>query len=48
MFFFIGESKLCEMTEFSGAYDSFDFDGNTFLLESENNEYVYTSGFATF
>ena len=33
------------MTEFSGANDSSDFDGNTILVEFADNEYVYTSGF---
>ena len=42
---FIGKSKVCEMTEFSGAGDSSDFDGNTSLLECGDNEYVYISGF---
>ena len=38
---FIGKSKVCEMTEFSGAADNrFDFDGNTLLLQCESNEYV--------
>ena len=32
------------MTQFSGANDSSSFDGNTLLLECENNEYVYISG----
>ena len=41
---FIGKSKVCSMTEFSGAKDSSDFDGNTILLECEDNEYVYISG----
>ena len=27
--FFIVESKVCPMTEFSGAGDKIDFDGNT-------------------
>ena len=36
---FIGKSKVCEMTEFSGAADnSSDFDGETILLQCENNE----------
>ena len=26
---FIGKSKVCPMTEFSGAVDEIDFDGNT-------------------
>ena len=38
---FIGQSKVCLMTQFSGAADnSSDFDGNTLLLELENNEYI--------
>ena len=37
------------MTEFSGAADnSSDFDGNTFLLQWENNECVYISGLEIF
>ena len=32
------------MTEFSGANDSSGFDGNTLLLEFENNEHVYFFG----
>ena len=35
-------------TEFSGAGDKIHFDGNTLLLECENNEYVYISGFDNF
>ena len=31
------------MTTFSGALDSSGSDGNTVLLECEDNEYVYTS-----
>ena len=47
--FFIGKSKVCAMTELSGAADnSSDFDGNTFLLQCENNEYVYISGLEIF
>ena len=42
---FIGQSKVCPMTKFSGAaVNSFDLDGNTLLLELENNEYIYISG----
>ena len=41
---FIGKPKVCEMTEFSEANDSSDFDGNTLLIEVEDNEYVYVSG----
>ena len=36
------------MTEVSGAGDKFDFDGNTPLLDCENIEYVYISGFEIF
>ena len=35
---FIGKSKVCPMTHFSRANDSSGVDGNTFLLECENNE----------
>ena len=41
---FIGESKVCEKTEVSGANDSSDFDGKTTLLECGDNEYVSISG----
>ena len=41
---FIGKSKNCPMTEFSQSQDRVNFDGNTLLLECEDNEYVYISG----
>ena len=42
---FIGKSKVCPMNEFSGSSNnSSEFDGNTLLVECENNEYVYISG----
>ena len=42
---FIGKSKVCPMTEFSGsAHNSSEFDGNSLLVECKNNEYVYISG----
>ena len=42
---FIGKSKVCPMTEFSGAVNiGSDFDGNTLLLECEDNESVYICG----
>ena len=41
---FIGKSKVCPKTEFSGACDKIDFDDNTLLLECEDNEYLYISG----
>ena len=37
---FKGKTNVCELTEFSGAVDSSDFDGSTILLECEHNEYV--------
>ena len=45
---FIGKSKIFPMTEFSGANNSQDYDGNTLLLEFEDNEYVYISGLEIF
>ena len=45
---FIGISKLCPMTEFSGDNNSHDYDGNTLLLEFEDNEYLYISGLDIF
>ena len=45
---FIGKSRLCNMTEFSGAFNKMCFDGNNILLEIgiENNKhrYVYIGG----
>ena len=42
---FIGKSKVCPLTQFSGGADkSSDFEGNTLLIECEDNEYVYISG----
>ena len=45
---FVGKSQLCDMMEFSGAEDKEFFDGNTILLEidEENNKhwYVYIDG----
>ena len=43
--FFIVISKVCPMTEFSGAADKIvSFFRNTLLLECEDNEYVHNSG----
>ena len=36
-YIFIGRSKVCELTEFSGADDSSGLDDNTILLENEDN-----------
>ena len=45
---FLGKSKRCSMTAFSGAFDKGCFDGNTILLkvgiENGKNKYVYTGG----
>ena len=41
---FIGKTKVCPMTELFEAEEKEEFDGNTLLLECENNEYVYISG----
>ena len=42
---FIRKSRVCPMTEFSGAADnSSTFDRNTLLLECQDNEFVYISG----
>ena len=45
---FIGKSKICPMTEFLGANNSHDYEGNTLLLEFEDNEYVNISGLEIF
>ena len=45
---FTGISKVCPMTEFSGAGEKIDFDGDTIFLECQNNEYAYTSGLEIF
>ena len=45
---FIGKSKICAMTEFSGALDNTDLDGNPILLECEDSKYVYISGLEIF
>ena len=45
---FIGKSKLCSMTEVSGALNISNFDGNTFLLECEDSKYFYFSGLEIF
>ena len=37
-YIFIGKSKVCDLTEFSGACDSSDFHGITILLECGDNE----------
>ena len=46
--FLIGKSEVCPSTDFSGAGDEIDFDGNTLLLECEKDEYVYISGLEIF
>ena len=46
--FFIAKSKLCSMTEVSGAMDKSNFNGNTVLLEVEDEKHVYLSGLEIF
>ena len=42
---FVGKSRVCEMTESSGAVNKdSDFEGNNLLLEVEYRKYVYVSG----
>ena len=41
---FIVKSKDCALTQMSNALDNSDFDGNTILLEFNDNKYVYISG----
>ena len=36
------------MTEYSGALNNSNFDGNTILLECEDSKYVYISGLEIF
>ena len=45
---FIGKSKTCPMTKYSGANNSHDYDAYTLLLEFGDNEYVYISGLEIF
>ena len=45
--FLIGKSKICSMTEFSGALNNH-FDGNTMLLECEDSKPIYISGLENF
>ena len=45
---FSGKSKICVMTEFSGALDNLNIDDNTILLECEDNKNVYISGLEFF
>ena len=45
---FIGKSRVCQLTEISGAMDNSNFDGNTILLEVEDKKYVFISGHEIF
>ena len=45
---FIGKSKICSMTDFSGAVNNPNFNGNTTLLECEDGKNFYISGFEIF
>ena len=40
---FVGKSRTCRMTEMSGVCDSSDFDLKTFLIGSDDNEYILIS-----
>ena len=42
------KKKVCTITEFSGAEDEEEFNGNTLLLKCEDKEYVYISGLEIF
>ena len=42
---FIGKSPICRMIEMSEARESSDFDGNTVLLESDDNDFIFIFGF---
>ena len=39
----IGKPNVCEITQFSEANDSSDFDGKTISLECQDNEYLHIS-----
>ena len=45
---FSGQSTICSVTEFSGALNNPNFDGNTFSLECEDSKYIYISGLEIF
>ena len=45
---FIGKSKICGMTNFSGVLDNINFDGNTTLLECGDSKYLYISRLEVF
>ena len=44
----INLSKIWSMTEFSGALNNCNFDGNTSLLECEVSKFVYIAGLEIF
>ena len=46
--YFFGKPNVCSMTEFSGALDNSNFDGNTILVECEDSNYFYISGLEIF
>ena len=41
---FFGKSKICSMTEISGALKNSNFGGKTILLDCEDSKYFYNSG----
>ena len=42
---FVEKSRICRMTEFAEVCDSSVFDGNTIIVESDDNENIFVSGF---
>ena len=44
----VGKSRICGRTEMSGASDSSNFDGITFLVGNNDNKYIFSSGFEIF
>ena len=42
---FLGKSCVCPMTNVCVDRDSFDFDVNTIILGSDDNDYIFVSGF---
>ena len=45
---FNSKSKVCQMTQFSGALNNLIFDGSTFLLDCEDSKSVHISGLEVF
>ena len=41
----VGERRMRILTEMTEASDCFDLDGNSILVESDDNEHIFISGF---